>query len=53
MVKPYEAPMLQLLGSVAEFTLSPRTCSPSNPCEKNYNPISDGFTFQNQKINYS
>ncbi len=44
MPKPYEAPTLQLIGSVAELTLS---------VNKHNSSLSDGFTYYGEPINNS
>lgn len=55
----YQAPSLQLIGPVSDLTLRPHhhhhgpSCSPSHPCEKTSNPISDGVDFQHNPVNLS
>jgi len=44
MSKSYEAPTLQVIGSVAELTLLTNKVS---------NPVSDGYLFQGNPINNS
>lgn len=44
MLKSYEAPKLQLVGSVGELTLQP------NQHHKVYDPNSDGLTYGTQDI---
>jgi len=44
MSKSYEAPTLQLIGSVAELTQLTNKVS---------NPVSDGFLYMGSPINYS
>jgi hypothetical protein len=45
MQKSYEAPTLKLIGSVAELTLQFKN--------KVSNPVSDGFLYQGNPINFS
>jgi len=50
-MKSYEAPVLQAMGTVSELTQFHH--HHHQPIEKNYNPVSDGFEFQHESINFS